>query len=182
MPIGEAHIHIFELYVYNRYIMYKSNKSKWCDPYFSVIKPRAQVRNRPVVYKYIYIYITAICNDRCYIYTGCDCRLLLTCRLLVSLAGRPVSCKPSSLTRCDGHTACRVHQKMVKSCRRVRQSGYLCHVTHPIWIQITLKDYNSPGSGCRGGGGGRVLFQVYNPQMKMLYIGRAHRGTPEQPV
>ncbi len=44
------------------------------------------------------------------------------------MAGRPVSCKPSSLTLFHGHTACRdshVHQKMVKSCRQARYSGYI---------------------------------------------------------
>ncbi len=47
----------------------------------------------------------------------------------VPLAGRPVSCKPldsfftpSDWTRYDC-TACRVHQKMVNSCRRARYSG-----------------------------------------------------------
>ncbi len=46
-----------------------------------------------------------------------------------SLAGRPVSCKPldsfftpSGWTRHDC-TACRVYQKMAKSCRRARYSG-----------------------------------------------------------
>ena len=47
----------------------------------------------------------------------------------VSVAGRPVSCKPldsfftpSDWTRHDC-TACRVHQKMVNSCRQARYSG-----------------------------------------------------------